>query len=440
MKVTEESHDAVNRQLAVLENRLDHSLVQFNEVLRANKELRDQIDTLRGEREVFDAIYRQLEGELQEKKKEMAFVIEVSNIAYEERDNNAQVLANLRAFAQDEMQSFSETFRELDELLEEDRKMKEQVKLRLSQLEKKEKSLHDDDGERAASAKRRRGLPTGSKGSASGSGVLITTQGGSAASADGTTDTATLAQQYEEIAAKIRQATDIPDLDEIVRRFISAEEDNFSLFSYVNDLGKEIESLEGQRATLLREIDSVTLGNAADQERRSQLRDLECKLQNCEVQSKSFADMSGKTEGTIRRVMAMVEQVFARLDCDETAIIEKHGIAGLTMDNVVQYLAAVERRTDDLLLAWSRQTGAGGDGVVRGPQVPFDAMQVLVDPKRLPGTGEEADDSDDDSHPLSREELIAKAQRRLQATQQAAERRAVRGGRPKPGPSAVVKK
>lgn len=34
---------------------------------------------------MFDNIYKKLERELQEKKKEMAFIIEVSNIAYEER-------------------------------------------------------------------------------------------------------------------------------------------------------------------------------------------------------------------------------------------------------------------------------------------------------------------------------------------------------------------
>ena len=39
----------------------------------------------RRERGVFDTIYKKLERELQEKKKEMAFIIEVSNIAYEER-------------------------------------------------------------------------------------------------------------------------------------------------------------------------------------------------------------------------------------------------------------------------------------------------------------------------------------------------------------------
>ena len=135
VKVTEEATAMVDQQVQVLETRLDRSLQRFNDVLRRNKTLRDNIDTLRGEREVFDAIYLRLESELQEKKKEMAFIIEVSNTAYEECDNNKNVLANLKHFAAEEMASFAETFRELDELLEEDSRMKEQVRLRLAQLE-----------------------------------------------------------------------------------------------------------------------------------------------------------------------------------------------------------------------------------------------------------------------------------------------------------------
>jgi coiled-coil domain-containing protein 63/114 len=62
----------------VLENRLEKSLVKFNEALAFNKQLRESIDNLRRERVVFDGIYRKLEKELEEKKREMAKIIEVT--------------------------------------------------------------------------------------------------------------------------------------------------------------------------------------------------------------------------------------------------------------------------------------------------------------------------------------------------------------------------
>jgi len=56
------------KQIKILENRLEKSLVKHNEGLAKNKMLRENIDELRKERVVFDGIYKKLERELHEKK------------------------------------------------------------------------------------------------------------------------------------------------------------------------------------------------------------------------------------------------------------------------------------------------------------------------------------------------------------------------------------
>jgi hypothetical protein len=86
VNAVKESDRAINKQIRVLENRLDKALVKFNEALAFNKQLREEIDNLRRERVVFDQINAKLAKELHEKKKEMAQIIEISNIAYEARD------------------------------------------------------------------------------------------------------------------------------------------------------------------------------------------------------------------------------------------------------------------------------------------------------------------------------------------------------------------
>jgi len=69
-----------------LENRLDKANQKFNEAIALNKSLRQQIDSLRRERVIFDNLYKKLEKELHEKRKKMASIIESANSAYEERD------------------------------------------------------------------------------------------------------------------------------------------------------------------------------------------------------------------------------------------------------------------------------------------------------------------------------------------------------------------
>ena len=53
-------------------------------------------------------------------------------------------------------------------------------------------------------------------------------------------------RSYEEAFNKIQAATGITDIDTLVTTFITAEEKNFKLFKFVNELSNEIENLEVQ--------------------------------------------------------------------------------------------------------------------------------------------------------------------------------------------------
>lgn len=452
VNVVSDSHNAVGQQIKILENRLDQSLQRFNQVLGENKALRDEIDTLRAERDVFDLIYLKLEAELQEKKKEMAFIIEVSNIAYEERDNNVQVLQNLKQFAQEEMNSFQETFKELDLLVEEDRKMREQVRQRLVVLEKKERVFDEDGagghdgGSGGRSGKKGdhhghghkgdKSLRDGTspRGGADGSGSAGQSHrgggGGNSSSNGGAEESdAQRLRNYEEVFESLRTSTNSADLERVVHKFLHAEEDNFSLFSYVNDLGREVEQLEKQRAQLLHEMDGVTGGSDADRERRQTLQQLEDKLRAEEIAKDRLTEHIHRTEGILRSVMLSIEQIFTKLDGDDSVVIQEHGVAGITFESLLLYLAAVESRADELLNAWSKNSGIPVDpshgALLRGPQAAFDAVQQIVDSKRLPTTGEEETNmAEDDSRPLTREELLRRAQKKVALYQAAVERKA----------------
>merc|ERR1712070_244583 len=117
-------------QIRVLENRLDNGLQKFNEAVATNKQLRDQIDGLRRERVVFDNIYKKLENELQQKKKEMANIIEQANAAYEARDSAQAQMASLKQQADKEHAEFEKEWKELGKLIENDKKMKEFMRQR----------------------------------------------------------------------------------------------------------------------------------------------------------------------------------------------------------------------------------------------------------------------------------------------------------------------
>ena len=71
-------HVATQKQIRVLENRLDKATVEFNKMLTSNSKLREEIDHLRSQRAVFDGLHKKLSKELNEQKRLMSEIIEQS--------------------------------------------------------------------------------------------------------------------------------------------------------------------------------------------------------------------------------------------------------------------------------------------------------------------------------------------------------------------------
>eukprot|EP01012_Entosiphon_sulcatum_P019505 TRINITY_DN2439_c0_g1_i1.p1 TRINITY_DN2439_c0_g1~~TRINITY_DN2439_c0_g1_i1.p1 ORF type:complete len:560 (-),score=155.92 TRINITY_DN2439_c0_g1_i1:93-1772(-) len=399
INVTKESNQMIEKQIKVLENRLDKALVKFNEALHINKELREQIDNLRRERGVFDTIYKKLERELQEKKKEMAFIIEVSNIAYEERDNAQTELGQLKLYASKEMQSFEETFKELDELLEEDRRMKEAIKSRMNEKKDKlDKSVSEEEKSKrkAAGALSARASITQLTSSAN-AGPEMTPQ------------------NYEEAFNKIRAATNMSDINQLVQKFLHAEDDNFSLFNYVNELNNEIEKLEDARNEIRAELERVKghTGSQGDPGRKALLKQLEEKLQQEEANSKKYDQMATRTSKLLEQIIVCVDKIFNTLECDEHKIIEQQGTAGITENSLHLYLAAIELKADEYLTRWRRLHGH----IDKGPSFPFGGTNISID---VPSTGDDYGDgySDEEERVLTREELLMKTTQKISKQQQ----------------------
>ena len=61
-------------------------------------------------------------------------------------------------------------------------------------------------------------------------------------------------KEFEEAFEQIHRATGMTDIDDLVTSFIAAEDQNFSLFNFVNELNQETEKLEETAAELRAEM------------------------------------------------------------------------------------------------------------------------------------------------------------------------------------------
>ncbi len=93
-------------------------------------------------------------------------------------------------------------------------------------------------------------------------------------------------ESYEEAFAKVEAATGIHDIDVLVDNFIKAEEKNFTLFKFVNEMSNDIENLEQDINAMLQIIDmSKGQGMSTDNQRKKALKDLEEKLSKTEMKA-----------------------------------------------------------------------------------------------------------------------------------------------------------
>mgnify|MGYP006104921873 CR=1 FL=1 len=83
---------------------------------------------------------------------------------------------------------------------------------------------------------------------------------------------------FEEALNKIMAAIGINDADLLINQFIKAEEKNFALFKFVNELNLEIENYETQILEMQSEIDRNLQEGGLDSQKHRLIKDLEKKL------------------------------------------------------------------------------------------------------------------------------------------------------------------
>uniref|UniRef100_A0A7S3FZ83 ODAD1 central coiled coil region domain-containing protein n=1 Tax=Palpitomonas bilix TaxID=652834 RepID=A0A7S3FZ83_9EUKA len=317
VNASKESTKQTMKQIRILENRLDKALVKFNESLSFNKTLRDEIDNLRRERVVFDNIYKKLGKELQEKKASMAEKVELSNLAYEARDQALAETTALRTLMDKEQSAFEDEWSELGRQLETDKKSIKDIG-RGTPAKDARGDLSKDDED-----KLRKKLVKGSWGLAK----------------DKVSKAVVLerVQSYEEAFNRIQASTGIADIDELVTSFIEAEDKNFSLYNYVNEMNNEVEKLEEQNAELRVEIEKYKgQGGNTENQRKKLLKDLEDKLAKTEAKAAQYEEKALKATKTVESLISGIQNIFNRLGLNQSSVVDMLGDDGVTENNMMK--------------------------------------------------------------------------------------------------------
>merc|ERR1712070_222316 len=346
-------------------------------------------------------------GELDQKKREMANIIEISNSAYESRDQAQQEMQALKKQLEEEQAAFEEEWKDLGRIIEADRARKAS---RTKQVEgigqRGEMSVEEEAGMKKKLIK--------------GTWAIARDKASMHVQAKKVVN-------FEDAFSNIMEKTNIHSIEELVDTFINAEDMNFTLFNFVNELTSEIEKLEEQIQDIKEEVDKYRGQDMnSDHQRKKILKDLEEKLGRTETKAEQYDAKFAHSTKILGSLKDGIHSIFSNIGCNMTGVSEVLGTGGVTEGNIMTYLGLIEQRANEMLNMYSnvvkQNEGVSIDDGHRSPGA------SVVGPSSAPGTThiailppttgdeyeeEEESEDEDETRPLTRDELKAKAQKTM---------------------------
>ena len=198
----------------------------------------------------------------------MAFVIEQSNQAYEQRDRAQLEIAALEQANRKEEDAHHE---QLTELIDELESINEQL-LNSTRQQMTTAMIDPEEAERkeAEREEAQRAIEIAQ------------------AEKECAQQRKERMEKFEDAFHQISVATGISDVDELVKVFIKNEDQNFSLFSYLNEQAGEIERLEDEIQSLQEEKARHEKANANNIAQNDEILKLEKKIKSTEAQTNVY--------------------------------------------------------------------------------------------------------------------------------------------------------
>ncbi|KAM4014924.1 outer dynein arm-docking complex subunit 1 isoform 2-T2 [Anomaloglossus baeobatrachus] len=379
-----------HKNVKVMENRLDRASTKFNLQLAKNSKMREEIDILRIERSRFDQLYKRLEKELLQTRKEIGTVIDESSAAYDARDEAQTKMLQMKEKAEKDLNQHTAEIKELQRVIDHDRRLKEFMGTKTQ-----ERSISEE----VLDARRRREKEEQER-----------------KKKDPTEDTI---ETFEQAFQQIQSVTGEDNLEILVNRFIEVEDRNFALFNYVNEQNNEIERLTEQITEIKREIEEFKAqGVRLEQEHRSILKNIEGKQEGAVKQADGYQLQLKGVMKILDQLKSGIDSLFKKINCDRSVLDEMLGSSSSIREaNIMQYLGLIEQKTNELLAAQSFLDSKNYDK----PYDPQETARVLLGQLidlhppvfeiQPPGTGDEYDSdsdsatADEEERPLTQAEL-----------------------------------
>jgi len=252
-------------KLRQLENQLEKGQVSYNNVLSSNQTTKKKIDMMRKETSTSKRVVASLEKDIEKKRKEIRELNQKLLATKKSTDDINVKILGMKSHSEEEKQTFERKMLDLqDKLTKKDETVGEMEKSTVKDTSiMKNKTSKDDEEEEFANP----------------ADVLKTRL---AKWKTNNKEKKHLLDKYirnvkvlEDAFKQIKEQTGIASIDEIVTTFIKAEEQNYSLYNYVNILNSDIDTIEEQNKNISSEImKNEEISNLSEAEKAEKIEQL----------------------------------------------------------------------------------------------------------------------------------------------------------------------
>ncbi|XP_062941958.1 coiled-coil domain-containing protein 63 [Cynocephalus volans] len=310
----------LQKQIHILETRLDLVTVHFDNMLATNAKLRKEIEDLRFEKAAYDDAYQKLHQRLLLQKKTMNVAIEQSSQAYGQRLEAMARMAAMKDRQQKDISQYNLEIRELERLYDHETKLKSFLLIKLNDRTEFEEQAKKEEALKAKKHGKK------SKGESF--------------------------ESYEVAHLRLLKLAENGDLNQLIEEFLVKEETNFARFTYVTELNNDMEMMHQKTQRIQDEIIFLrSQEKSSHDDSRSVLKQLEEKLRKTTEEANMYENKYKEISKTLEHLKNSLENLFKKINCDATKILVQLGETGKITDmNLPQYFAIIEKKTNDMLL------------------------------------------------------------------------------------------
>ncbi|XP_053999430.1 coiled-coil domain-containing protein 63-like [Hylaeus anthracinus] len=304
-----------DKTVTMLENRLEVATKRFNLVIAQNEKLRNEIDAMLKERAQFTAFWNKLIGQLNTGKQIINDLIEQATIAFNQRDEELNKIQALRERGIRDLRAHVSEMCELQRTMDNEMKLQEFLGVKGQHRE-----MADLNAKRAAEKKANMEKKQN------------------------------MISNYKQILQMIKEFIGEQDIDKLVAHFIKQEEENFALFSYVNELNDELESLQTRMVQLTTAIDEAHVENEhRGLQQTETLEKLKTELEEQTALADAAEESLTECNDILEKLLKGIDSLFKAIRCDNAPILELLGDnEQITTSNVMLYLGIIEKRITEM--------------------------------------------------------------------------------------------